>query len=136
MKRTGDSSEGSRFIEKAEMEVVKVRHGIGFCPETDASLIEGLFAQLEEWLVVILDLYLAAALNDSKGMPAGLSDRAVVILDQVTGSFHYPVQADILFDGAGPKQIVIPIVLRSPDQASAQVCFAGDCQKGYCDIHI
>ena len=63
------------------MKVVKICDRIGFCPESDPPSIECLLAYLEERLIVISDLHLAPMLDDSEGMPAGCSDRTVVVLD-------------------------------------------------------
>ena len=96
-------SRRSRSIQKAELQIVKVCHGIGLCPEADAPLIECLLTQLEDRFVVVSNLHFAAVLNDSEAVPSSRSDRTVVILDQVADSFYHSIESNILLDGAGPQ---------------------------------
>lgn len=118
------------------MQIVKVRDCVGFGPEADASLVPRLLAELEERFIVISDLHFAAVLDDPQAMPRRRRDRAIVILYQVTNSLHDPVETYVLFDRACSQQIVVPVILRSPDQAAAEIGLARDGKERHFDIHV
>lgn len=73
---------------------------------------------MKHLLVIEEDLNLASFRDDSEGMPLSNLNRMIEVLKKVPDSLDDSVDANILLQRIGPRQVVVAVISSSPDQAT------------------
>lgn len=112
-----------------QFQIVEIGDGIGFRPESDVAGGKSLVTQIKYPLLVKEDLDPTPLCDDVKGMPMPDIDNMIEVLEHMPDAFDDPVDADILLQRIGPRQVVVTIIGGPPHQATTHVGFALDRQE-------
>ena len=129
-----DRSEG--VIEEPKDQVVEIGHRIGFRPEPNPSVGKRLVAHAKEHGIVIDGFELAATLYDAQFVPPVCGERAVELLDDLLDPLHDAIEPDLLFNQAGPQEVVIAVIRGMPYKSAAEIGFSCHGQIGDLDINV
>lgn len=128
--------ERARLVEDPEREIVKIGHRIGFGPESDPAAGIRRVAGTEQDGLVENGFDFAAPLHDTKCMPTGGGERAVELLYNLLDPVHDAIDAYLLLHQTRSQEIVVPVVLRPPQQPAAEVGLSRHGEIGDLDIDI
>lgn len=128
--------EQTTLLQNLELEVVEVGDRVGFRPEPDTAGSEGLVTQIKDRRLIIEDLDSAAAGHHAQRVPSLDVDDLIEILQHMADAFHHSIDPDVLLEWICPREIVVSIVGRPPDESTAHVGFPLDGQEGHLKIEI
>ena len=123
-------------IEETKDQVVEIGHSIGFRPEPNPSVGKRLVAHAKEHGIVIEGFELAATLYDAQFVPPVCGERAVELLDDLLDPLHDAIEPDLLFNRAGPQEVVIAVIRGMPYKSAAEIGFSCHGQIGDLDINV
>src|SRR5437660_5951421 len=124
------------LLQSLKFQVIEIRDRIGLRPQSDATVFERLIAQIKDWLVIIENLDAAAFIDHAQPMPLSDVNDLVIILQHLSHAVDDMVDANILLERIRAGEIVVTVILRPPDQASAHVGFTRDGKKRHRQIQV
>lgn len=104
------------------LQIIKIRHGIRFRPETDSSLGEGLLAQIGGGFMIEKHPHATSCRHQTERMPTPDIDDVIEIVERLPHTFGNSIDPNIPLHGIGPDEVVVSIICCAPDNHTAQIC--------------
>src|SRR5207244_1141889 len=108
-------------------EVVEVGDRVGLGPQADlAGLGEGLVLGIDDLLAVPVDLEVVPAGLGAQLVPGAAADGPVPACELAALALHHVIQAHVVLQGVGARDVVVVLVPVAKDQTAGLVHLAGD----------